>query len=283
MNSLIRRMTRPEVDFAIEQAAKEGWNPGLEDARVFYETDPDGFLIALSDGRPIGCIAAVSYGNDFAFIGFFIVLEEFRGQGCGVQLGQTALARLKKTRTVGVDGVLAQQKNYEKSGFRFAYSNVRYEYQNAASAPAVQVEAIRPVTGFDFGRVMAYDRQCFPAERKLFLEKWLCMENAKACLWEEDAQVKGYGVLRKCKTGYKIGPLFADNEVIAQKLFLGLCALAEPAEKVYLDIPEVNLAGIRLAKALEMQPIFKTARMYRGPEPAIQLQKIFGVTSFELG
>ncbi|MFB9123882.1 hypothetical protein ACFFYR_11945 [Paraburkholderia dipogonis] len=32
----------------------------------------------------------------------------------------------------------------------------------------------------------------------------------------------GYGVLRRCLTGYKIGPLFADSNEIAARLFFAL-------------------------------------------------------------
>lgn len=40
----IRKMAREEVEFAIEMAAGEGWNPGIHDGEIFYEADPDGFL-----------------------------------------------------------------------------------------------------------------------------------------------------------------------------------------------------------------------------------------------
>jgi hypothetical protein len=32
-----------------------------------------------------------------------------------------------------------------------------------------------------------------------------------------------------------------------------------------------------------MTQVFATARMYTGPAPAIDLDRVFGVTSFELG
>ena len=67
-NYLVRKMTRSEVDIAINLAYLEGWNPGLNDAECFYQTDPDGFLIGVLGDRPIGCISAVSYGNRFGFI-----------------------------------------------------------------------------------------------------------------------------------------------------------------------------------------------------------------------
>jgi hypothetical protein len=39
----------------------------------------------------------------------------------------------------------------------------------------------------------------------------------------------------------------------------------------------------RLVTRYNMQMVFETARMYSGTVPALPLNKIFGVTSFELG
>ena len=65
-NLVIRSMRKDELDFAIENAAKEGWNPGLHDASSFYSADIDGFLIGLLNDKPIGCISAVSYKKNSA-------------------------------------------------------------------------------------------------------------------------------------------------------------------------------------------------------------------------
>ena len=54
----IRTMRREEVAFAIDLAAREGWNPGLHDAECFFSADPGGFLIGELDGEPVGCISA---------------------------------------------------------------------------------------------------------------------------------------------------------------------------------------------------------------------------------
>ncbi len=37
---VVRRMTRSEVDLALDWAAAEGWNPGVHDAESFYAADP---------------------------------------------------------------------------------------------------------------------------------------------------------------------------------------------------------------------------------------------------
>ena len=44
-------MRREEVAFAIDLAAREGWNPGLHDAECFFAADPDGFLIGELQDR----------------------------------------------------------------------------------------------------------------------------------------------------------------------------------------------------------------------------------------
>ena len=69
----IRAMTRDEVPIAVDWAAEEGWNPGINDGDVFYHADPQGFFLALEDGEPVGCCSAVVYRRQFAFFGLFIV------------------------------------------------------------------------------------------------------------------------------------------------------------------------------------------------------------------
>jgi len=120
----IREMIRRELDLACDWAAVEGWNPGLYDAECFYRTDPHGFFIGLLDGEPIGSISAVAYGKSYGFLGFYIVKPDYRGQGFGIQLWNAGMERLQG-RNIGLDGVVAQQDNYKKSGFTLAYRSVR--------------------------------------------------------------------------------------------------------------------------------------------------------------
>jgi hypothetical protein len=40
---------------------------------------------------------------------------------------------------------------------------------------------------------------------------------------------------------------------------------------------------VALAQAHELHIVFETARMYAGKAPACELQRVYGVTSFELG
>ena len=92
----------------------------------------------------------------------------------------------------------------------------------------------------------------------------------------------GYGMIRKCITGYKIGPLFADDKIIAENIFKKLNDFAV-GSPIFLDIPEINKEAFKLVNKYKMKPMFETARMYTKKPPVINLNKVFGVTSFELG
>ena len=131
---VIRSMRRNEVDWAVDLAANEGWNPGLNDAATFFAQDPEGFLVGLLHEAPVCCISAVSYGDSFGFIGFYIVEALHRGKGFGLHIWNAAVERLQG-RVIGLDGVPAQQHNYRKSGFDYQYGNIRFEYQPEQAAP----------------------------------------------------------------------------------------------------------------------------------------------------
>jgi hypothetical protein len=72
---------------------------------------------------------------------------------------------------IGLDGVVAQQQNYRKSGFELAYANVRYGGIVAArDAPEAGVMALTEVP---LAAVEAYDATVFPTPRPAFLRAWI--------------------------------------------------------------------------------------------------------------
>ncbi|MEP7085438.1 MAG: GNAT family N-acetyltransferase, partial [Betaproteobacteria bacterium] len=187
----ITTMPRAEVDFAIGLAAAEGWNPGLHDADCFHAADPGGFLLGRLDGEPIGCIGAVSYPGGFGFIGLYIIVPAQRGRGFGIQLWDAAMQRLAGGN-IGLDGVVAQQANYRRSGFTLAYSNIRYERIGLLSAPSVpELVAAREVP---LSTLLDYDRRHFPAPRAAFVQRWIAQPDSAAIAFVTAGEVRGYGV-----------------------------------------------------------------------------------------
>jgi GNAT superfamily N-acetyltransferase len=285
---VIRNMNRSEVDELVEWAAQEGWNPGLHDAELFWATDPDAFIAADLDGELIGGGAITSYNAEFGFMGFFIVRPEFRGRGFGNALWHARrdrlLARLRPGSSIGLDGVFEMQEYYAKGGFVFSHRDMRFctDIPEHSSAARVDDEAIVPLTSVPFDQVLEYDRTCFPASRSTFLKGWISQPDALALGCRRDGKLSGYGVVRRCREGCKIGPLFADDVRAAEALFTRLADFATGGS-LFLDVPENNSAAIGLAHQHRMVEVFGCARMYLGPIPVLAHEHVFGVTTFELG
>ncbi|MDD4254331.1 MAG: GNAT family N-acetyltransferase [Methanofollis sp.] len=274
----VRQMERKDVDFAITLARDEGWNPGLHDADAFYAQDPEGFFIAEADGDPVACSSMVRYGDRFAFFGLLIVRPDVRGRGYGLAVTRAALAHAGD-RTIGGDGVLAmQQKYHDRLGFDVIYRNIRYRGTGGGTMPAGLV----PASAVPFADLVAYDAGIFSAARPKFLAPWLLQEGATALALSGRDGIAGYGVVRPCFEGYKIGPLFADTPAAAEALLDGLLA-SVPDAPVFFDVPEPNPAAVSLARARGMVQVFETARIYRGAPPDVPLDRVYGVTTFELG
>ena len=279
-NLTIRPMSREQIDIGIDWAAAEGWNPGLHDADSFVIADPDGFLVGLLGDEPVGMISAVRYGRTFGFIGFYIVRPAFRGRGYGLTLWRVGMQALSG-RLVGLDGVVAQQDNYRRSGFVLAYNNVRFEGVPGRSAKADK--AIVPLAQVPLHQVLRYDADFFTDERASFLSSWIAQRGSTALGVVRAGSLAGYGVIRPCRAGFKVGPLFADDAELAERLLRALVAHVPRGSRIQLDIPAVNPAAVELVAAHGMVPVFETARMYSGTAPALAIDRLYGVTTFELG
>ncbi len=275
----IRPMRPDEIGLAMDWAAAEGWNPGLADAACFAVVDPEGFIIAELDGAPVATVSCVNYDAHFAFLGFYIVRPDLRGRGYGLRIWNAAIAHAGG-RVIGLDGVVAQQDNYKRSGFHYAYANIRY---GATMRPQPSSQAgVVPLTSIPIGAIEASDATVFPAARGDFLRAWIGASGHVGRALMRNGELAGWGVIRPCRRGYKIGPLVADDRAAAEAVLSGLLAEIGEAE-VFLDVPAINRDAVAFAEGLGLAPVFETARMYTGAIRELRTERVFGVTSFELG
>lgn len=263
----------------ISMASKEGWNPGLYDEKCFYQADPNGFFQGKLGDKVIAVGSGVKYKNEFAFFGLYIVEQAYRGMGYGMDLTK-AIFQYMGDINIGLDGVPGMQNQYKKFGFKLAHYNARYcgrlTIESPRSAAVVDISSIPIDVLFEF------DRRYFHAEREEFLKSWLFQPDSKALgYWQRD-KLLGYGVIRRCISGFKIGPLFAETPEIADALFLSLTVHAN-GEEIFLDVIEDNADVMRLVKHYGLKKVFTTARMYTKQKPNINISHIYGITTFELG
>ncbi|MFE5298812.1 GNAT family N-acetyltransferase [Streptomyces sp. NPDC056632] len=265
-----------------EWAAAEGWNPGAADAVAFFAQDPEGFFLGRIDGEPVSAISVVNYSDTYAFLGFYLVRPDLRGLGHGLATWRAALAHAGG-RTVGLDGVPDQQDNYRRSGFALAYRSARYVGE--VPLPDRPVTGVVPAERVDPAVLAAYDNACHPADRPRFLTSWLTTPGHRALVRVVDGRLTGYGVVRPAESEARIGLLFADDPADAAALLDALAAEARAfgAPRIAVDMPGANPAAARLAEARGLEATFETARMYTGPIRPVAQQRVFGVTTLELG
>ncbi len=276
----IEQMTESEIRIALEWAKHEGWNPGLYDATCFYRVDPKGFFTGKLQRKIIAVVSAVNYDDQYSFCGFFIVNPKYRKQGYGLELARQIGTHIGQ-RNAGIDGVINMVDKYAQMGFVYAHNNARYECHDLQVASDISPEIVT-LDRVPFELLKRYDRQHFPAARDAFLKCWISQPKSKSVGYFKQNELLGYGVIRACHQGYKIGPLFANTPQIADALILSLSQHAQ-GESLFLDVPENNPHALELVQRYPFQKVFETARMYLKGQPDIATDQIYGITSFELG
>ncbi len=264
----------------LDWAAAEGWNPGLDDAGAFYQTDPEGFFLKRINGRPIAAISVVNHSHQFAFLGLYICKPEFRGQGLGLSLWTEALTH-SGGRTVGLDGVPEQQTNYRASGFEPAGKTFRFQ---GAFTDLTGTSTARTLRSHEIPVLIERDLQQVGFDRATFLTEWLRdTKTRRTLVVEQSGALTGYATLRACREGYKIGPFSAENETVARDLLAGCAGIAGEGASVMIDVPDSYPALSSLLTAANFTVGFNTARMYRGTAPISNLSRYTSVATLELG
>ena len=159
------------------------------------------------------------------------------------------LARLKPGAAIGMDGVFAMQPYYAKGGFVFSHRDMRFRAEIPARPATPDADiCIVPLAEVPFDQLATYDRTCFPAPRPAFLKQWISQPDALALGYVQEGALAGYGVVRRCGEGCKIGPLFADDAAVAEALYTHLAMFAAGGP-LYLDAPENNPHAMALVAA----------------------------------
>ena len=282
-NIVFQKLTFEQLQELISWAEKEGWNPGKQDAEIFWSTDPDGYYGIFLNNEMIGAGALVSYDGKFGSMGLFIVKPEHRGGGYGNQLWykrrDTLLARLEPGAAIGMDGVVPMQPFYAKGGFKIAFKDMRYERTGSSFERDRRVAELQEK---DIEEIKKYDFDCMGYQRNKFLEPWIKQVVGKTFVFREEGKLNGYAVIREAVLGLRIGPLFADNLEGAEALYKACLDYAQN-QLVFIDIPYSHSHAVELLEKYNAKPIFECARMYYGKHPILAIDKIYGLTSLELG
>jgi hypothetical protein len=276
----VRALTDEEVFLPTRWAAAEGWNPGHHDFSVFQAADPGSLLTVETEGGPAGVITALRVTPNYGFLGCFVLDPCVRGKRWAAILWHAALERMEG-RTIGLEGVLERQHNYARWDFAPA-ERTTCQCGVAPTRPAPWAGGIEPASRTPLADLAAYDAAGYGAPRAAALVAWLTLPERRALVFKREGRLRGFGVIRRCQTGVRIGPLMADDPEAAEALFDALAGFA-PGEPLQLDTPEPNRESVKLARRRGLEPVVTVIRMYRGTPPKRSLDQVYGLTSFAMG
>ena len=180
-----------------------------------------------------------------------------------------------------MDGVLALESFYNRGGFDEAYRNIRMEgvlpVGNAGEPIGVIALGIE-----DLSAVLDAETGTFPTRRSDFLERWIDRPGVRLFGIRSSSALSSFVVARPCREGFKLGPFVGSSAGEARDLLNHLGSDLH-GERVQWDVPETNRVAMAMATHLGFAPSFACARLYLGHAPAIEIDRLYGVTSFEFG
>lgn len=240
----IRKMSRGDLQGAVELSQELSWPHRAEDWDLFYKLGEG--MVADIGGRIVGTIMGFRFGADYASIGMVIVTAEARGQGIGGKLMHAMLARLEGCNVVlnAPPGVLPF---YTKLGF-FPYGVVRQHQGPAPKMPLPELmsgERVRPVGGSDTILPELYS-QASGLDRRGLLEA--LGKSSSSVVLSRDHEPVGFAFKRLFGKGQTIGPVVAPD-LSGARVLISHCLGARPGKFCRIDVVE----GLGLSRWLEAE------------------------------
>ena len=290
----IRPFTPADLDVVTALAREQDFAPGVGDIEIYTNTDRQGVWLAWQVKAPVGCIAAVTYNPNYAFIGLFVVKPEDRGQGIGRRLWHHALKTLSGVQCIGLEAAVQMVGFYERAGFQKDCITTRRQmlcrseqsqHPNTTLLQRSDITVV-PLRKISLEAIQRYDERHEISPRPHFLELWL-RHRAGDVFVARDSQggCHGYVRIRPCLLpigeGWRVGPWLAEDPVMASLLLNN--AIDRHKGVVLIDTPGHNPAAKTITTAKGFKPMGSTVRMYKGLMPRSHDRNVYGLACLELG
>ncbi len=282
MNITIRELTEADDEQANDllNLAFESHTNRMNDLRLYHRLQPDGWFKACLDGRMIGTVGAITYG-DFAHVGFMTVHPDQQGQGIGRLLMEHILAWLEgqKVPLVTLDASRKGFPLYEKLGFFCVDETMTYVKQ-IDPVICVLPEGVQLITPADLDELVELDRPIFGADRRKVFQTLIEFYPSRGFMYKDE-----HGKM----TGYlfaymnRIGPWVMTDPIGAEDL-LKAALMLEYENPVVVCVPAVNQGAVDLLQAVGFEKLRGGRHMIKGSTDVPGLRtRIFAQTSMGAG
>lgn len=279
-------MTREEARTLQQWVVGEWWDEGLEDADVLYDIDPDGFWAVLDEGgQVVGGLSTIAPDEHFGSVSHLYLSADARGRGIWRRALEDLFAllghRLRDGMTVTIFMMPEAVETTRKFGFEPVHDEIRMVRAPGDVPPAPQDAGVMDARDLLESEVVAFDAARTGRSRPVLWQRWLRMADSATCAVVDDGRIVGLGTMRPSARGHRIGPLFATEPDVAERLLRRLLPAAE-GTRIAVDVPASNPAAVALLSALGFVEEFRTVRMAWGKLPAMPWQECYATVMLHL-
>jgi ribosomal protein S18 acetylase RimI-like enzyme len=257
----IRQFNGGDIDFALAQTTREGWDNTVETFRLCLGHDPLGCFVAEIDGERAGMVTSTRYPLS-AWLGNLIVTPECRRRGVGERLMTHTIDTLTRAGvgTFRLEGDPMGISLYRRLGFVDEFVSPRY-LKNPPHAPVpARADAL---TAADLDELRAYDRPRFGDDRGKLLGMMLAISHAAFCV-RAGGELTGYAMALPSADGVRFGPCVSDDADTTARLFdAGLSAF--PKVPVVMAVSEINRSAVDVMESRGFEEVPSSLRMRLGP------------------
>lgn len=280
VSPIIRLFDREDIQFALRQTSREGWDANAELFGLLLEHDPQGCFIAECDGQPVGMVTTTRYRRT-AWIGNLIVTPEHRRHGIGSHLMSHAMKHIARQgiRTIRLEADPPGIRLYRRFGFVDEFESLRFAHAGVIDNSD---QAADRFAEMDLPEVAAFDAEFFGDDRVSMLR--LLLRRAKAaCRLSTGGSVRAYAIALPSASGVQIGPWIGENLEAANRVLRSV--LSEiPGVAVGLGVPCVNREAVELLTSLGFQQRPSSLRMVCGEAQGRGLpEHVFAIGSGAMG
>jgi len=277
---MIRLFGREDIEFALRQTSRQGWDVNAELFGVLLEHDPQGCFIAECDGHRVGMVTTTRYRRT-AWIGNLIVTPEHRNRGIGSHLMSHAVEHISQqgVRTIRLEADPPGIKLYRRFGFVDEFESLRFAH---AGLTDKSDQAAHHFAETDLPEVAAFDAEFFGDDRVSMLR--LLLRRAKAARrLRTGGSVRAYAIALPSASGVQIGPWIGENLEAANVVLRSILSEVKGV-RLGLGVPCVNREAVELLTSLGFQQRPSSLRMVYAEAQGRGLpERVFAIGSGAVG
>ncbi len=277
MSITIRPFEQSDIDYAIEQTSREGWDNTPSTFRVFLAHDPHGCFIAEVDGDRVGMITTTCYEHS-AWIGNLIVTPPHRCQGIGRHLMEHAIGQIEARgiRTISLEADPMGVRLYRGLGFVDQSESPRFIKQPPHAVCPCPADRLQKA---DLDMVTAIDAVGFGDDRRRLLSE-LIRSSLAAFAIPSTEHLAGFAMALPAARGVRLGPSMAETMDVAEKLVTAVI-VNFPNDSIITAVLEDHGGMIQVLKSKGFVRISSCLRMVRGEARAAN--KLTGIATLADG